>query len=199
MKFEFRTLAVLSVSGLWLAVPAARAQVATGPWTSYSPTYSIQEKGCGDVNGSDFYINCSDSSVEQRAERRYPTYYSGSRQFEGYLTVKSLGGTRISVKQTFEDQIGAFFILAIENGGRLYSVNGNTTVGSFSIGSARRINTIHYTGSDKVVVYVNGSLAYTQYGNADGVRHYDKIGAYRTNSGYGPVHVYWSSVKFWYK
>src|SRR5688572_12722425 len=111
MKLELRALAVFSVCGVWLAVPAAQAQVATGPWTSYSPSYSIQERGCGDVSGSDFYINCSDSSTEQRAERRYPTYYDKSRQFEGYLTVKSLGGTRISVKQTFEDAVGAFFIL----------------------------------------------------------------------------------------
>src|SRR5262245_53777254 len=92
---------VVLLSGL--AVPAAHAQVATGPWTSSSPSYTTQQKGCGVVSGSTFTLSCSDTSGEQRAERRYSNYSSKTHQFEGYLKVSSLGGSRICVKQTFKN------------------------------------------------------------------------------------------------
>jgi hypothetical protein len=188
------TLALAGVSA------AAQAQVATGPWTQYSPSYSIQERGCGDVNGSYFYINCSDASGDQRAERRYATYTSMTRQFEGYLKVVSLGGSRISVKQTFKENPGGpWFMLAVEHGGRLYNVTGTqTTVGSVCVGCTIRVNTVHYLGSAKVVLYLNGSNVFTQYGG-EGSAWYDKLGAYRTSSGYGPATMYWSSIRFWRK
>jgi hypothetical protein len=198
MSKRLRTFVTLALAvGLSALVPAAQAQVATGPWTSYSPSYSIQERGCGDVNGSYFYLNCSDASGDQRAERRYTTYSSGSRQFEGYVKVVSLGGTRISLKQTFDQDNGAFVMLAVERGGRLYMVHGGATVGSCPVGSSVRVNTIHYTGSDKVVVYINGSSKHTAYGS--GSNYYDKLGAYRTSSGNGPATIQWSNIRFWYK
>lgn len=79
---------VLAVS---MTSSALYGQVATGPWTQYSPSYSIQERGCGNVEGSYFYITCSDAGGDQRAERRYVTYSTGSRQFEGYVRIVSLG------------------------------------------------------------------------------------------------------------
>jgi len=199
MSNRKRVLAAASVTAvLSLAAGSASAQVATGPWTSYSPSYSIQERGCGDVNGGLFTLSCSDASGDQRAERRYVTYSSGSRQFEGYVRVNSLGGTRISLKQTFdESNAGPFYMIAVEKGGRLYAVHGGTTIGSLPVGSTVRINTVHYTGSDKLVVYINGTNKNTAYGS--GSRYYDKLGAYRTSSGQGPVSVSWSSVRFWYK
>ena len=65
-------------------------------------------------------------AVEQRAERRYDTYSSGTRQFEGYFKITSMGGSRISLKQTFKTT-GPFFLLAVEKGGRLYAVHGGNT------------------------------------------------------------------------
>jgi hypothetical protein len=189
---------VLAVAFLVLGAQAAVAQVATGPWTSYSPSYSIQERGCGDVNGSSFTLSCSTASGDQRAERRYATYSSGSRQFEGYVRVVSLGGTRISLKQTFdESNAGPFYMIAVERGGRLYAVHGGATLGSAPVGATVRINTVHYTGSDKLVVYINGANRNTAYGS--GSAYYDKLGAYRTNSGQGPASVQWTNVRFWYK
>jgi len=198
MAKRMGVLVSLTLAGGWAAT--AQAQVATGPWTSYSPSYSIQERGCGDVNGSSFYLTCSTADGDQRAERRYATYTSGTRQFEGYLKVVSLGGTRISVKQTFkESPAGPWFIMAVENGGRLYNVTGTqTTIGSSCVGCTTRVNTVHYLGSAKVVVYLNGSQKFTQYGG-EGSAWYDKFGAYRTSSGKGPATISWTNVRFWRK
>ena len=200
MKMQGTLVRMALAGGLSMLASVAAAQVATGPWTSYSPSYSIQERGCGDVNGSYFYVNCSDASGDHRAERRYATYTSKTRQFEGSLKVVSLGGSRISVKQTFkESPAGPWFMLAVEHGGRLYNVSGGqTTIGSTCVGCTTRINTVHYLGSAKVVVYLNGSLKFTQYGG-EGSAWYDKLGAYRTSSGYGPATMYWSGIRFWYK
>jgi hypothetical protein len=191
-------LVIAAVAGSLSGV-ASQAQVATGPWTQYSPSYSVQQKGCGVVSGSTFSLNCSDTSGEQRAERRYSNYSSKTRQFEGYLKVSSLGGSRICVKQTFKNNPGGpWFLLAVEHGGRLYNVEGGETIGSTCIGCSTRVNTVHYLGSAKVVVYLNGSQKFTLYGG-EGSEWYDKFGAYRTASGYGPATVNWSSVRFWYK
>jgi len=182
-----------------LAVVPARAQVATGPWTSSSPSYNTQLKGCGSISGSTFSITCSNTSGEQRAERRYSNYSSKTHQFEGYLKVSSLGGSRICVKQTFKNNpAGPWFLLAVEHGGRLYNVEGGQTIGSSCIGCSTRVNTVHYLGSAKLVVYLNGSQKFTHYGG-EGSEWYDKLGAYRTASGYGPATVSWTNVKFWYK
>jgi len=112
-----------------LVLPAlqANAQVEGSGWTSYSPTFNVQQVGCGSVNNLTFTLSCSSSSGEQRAERRYVTYTSGTRQFEGSFRITSMGGSRISLKQTFGSG-GPFFLLAVERGGRLYSVEGGATV-----------------------------------------------------------------------
>jgi hypothetical protein len=175
---------------------AAADPVESGPWTSYSPGYKLQQVGCGKVSDLTFTLSCSNSSGEQRAERRYDTYSSGTRQFEGYFRIVSMGGSRVSLKQTFKTT-GPFFLLAVENGGRLYSVHGGNTIASgATVGTKVRVNTVHAVGS-QLRVYINGSLKYTT-SSASG-SFYDKFGAYRTASGKGPIQVEWSGIQFWHK
>jgi hypothetical protein len=190
---------VVAAAALTLAAaPAATAEVEPGGWTSYSPGFSVQERGCGDVDNLTFTLTCSTASGDQRAERRYTTYASGSRQFEGYFRITSQTGTRISLKQTFhETGSGPFFMLAVERGGRLYAVHGGTTLATgATVGTTVRVNTVHDVGGTHRT-YVNGSLKHTQSGGTGGF--YDKFGAYRTNSGAGPISVVWSGIRFWRK
>jgi hypothetical protein len=179
------------------ALPAAADPVESGPWTSYSPSFNVQERGCGDVSDLTFRLTCSDADGDQRAERRYVTYTSGIRQFEGYFKIISLGGTRVSLKQTFADQSGAYFMLAVERGGRLYAVHGGATVATgATIGTEVRVNTVHEVGRSHRT-YINGSLKHTVSSDSGGF--YDKLGAYRTSSGQGPATVEWSDIRFWRK
>ncbi len=187
-------VAALLVCGFSLVAQTVQAQVGTGPWTSYSPTFTVQERGCGDVNDLTFKLTCSTGSGDQRAERRYATYSSGTRQFEGYFKITSMGGSRISLKQTFKTT-GPYFMLAVESGGRLYAVEGGATLGSgATVGTTVRVNTIHQVGSNHKV-YINGSLRQT-ISSASG-SFYDKFGSYRTASGKGPITVVWSGIRFW--
>ncbi|HEX6353504.1 hypothetical protein [Actinophytocola sp.] len=176
------------------ALPAA-AQVESGTWTSYAPTFSVQERGCGDVNNLTFTLTCSTSSGDQRAERRYATYSSGTRQFQGFFRITSQTGTRISLKQTFHG--GAYFMLAVERGGRLYAVHGGDTIATgATVGTTVRVNTVHVVGGEHRT-YINGSRKHTV--DSEGGDFYDKFGAYRTNSGAGPITVVWSDIRFWRK
>jgi len=179
----------------------AHAQVGSGPWTSYSPSFSVQERGCGDVSDLTFKLTCSTASGDQRAERRYATYTSGTRQFQGSFRITSLSGSRISLKQTFKDEpsAGPFFMLAVEKGGRLYAVHGGNTIASAptaAVGSTVRVNTINRSGGSHQT-YINGSLKHTV--STPSGNYYDKFGFYRTSSGAGPGTVVWSSIKFWRK
>lgn len=190
--------AALAVAGLTFTAPSAFAEVEPGGWTSYSPTFSVQERGCGQVNNLNFQLTCSTGSGDQRAERRYATYSSGSRQFEGYFRITSMGGSRISLKQTFnESGSGPFFMLAVERGGRLYRVGGDTLQnGAAPVGTTVRVNTVHVVGSAHRT-YINGSQRHSM--SSPGGSFYDKFGSYRTDSGAGPITVQWSDVKFWRK
>ena len=186
-------------TGLLVSGSPALAQVETGPWTSYSPSFNVQQRGCGTVSDLTFRLTCSTASGDQRAERRYATYTGGTRQFEGSFRITSLGGTRISLKQTFKDDPGAgpYFMLAVERGGRLYAVHGGTTVATgATVGTTVRVNTVHVVGSQHRT-YINGSRKHT-YASGGG-NFYDKFGAYRTASGQGPATVVWSGIKFWRK
>lgn len=127
------------------------------------------------------------------------TYTGGTRQFEGSFRITSMGGSRISLKQTFRDapSAGPYFMLAVERGGRLYAIHGGDTLGSgATVGTSVRVNTVHQVGSTHKV-YINGSLKQTV--SSSGGSYYDKFGAYRTASGAGPVKVTWSGIKFWRK
>jgi hypothetical protein len=198
---RLRSAGVLAAVGTGLAVlaPVADAQVGTGPWISDSPGYSEQERGCGDVSGLTFKLTCSTGSGDQRAERRYTTYSGGTHQFEGSFKITSMSGSRISLKQTFRDgsDAGPYFLLAVEKGGRMYAVEGGTTLGSgATVGTSVRVNTINQVGSSHKV-YLNGSLKQTI--SSPGGSYYDKFGSYRTSSGAGPITVQWSGIKFWHK
>ena len=192
-----RALAVAAVLGGALAVPrAASAEVEPGGWNSYSPSYTVQERGCGKASGLTFQLTCSTGSGDQRAERRYATYSSGSRQFEGYFKITSMGGSRICLKQTFKTT-GPYFMLAVENGGRLYAVHGGETIATgATVGTTVRVNTVHVVGKTHKV-YINGSLKDTV--SSPSGSFYDKFGSYRTGSGKGPITVTWSYIQFWYK
>jgi hypothetical protein len=182
--------------GIGLSHPAV-AQVATGPWSSWSPSFNVQLRGSGANSGSTFSISSTSTSTEQRAERRYQTFGTGTKQFEGYVSVNSLGGDRISLKQTFQDPTGPWSMIAVKKPGSLYEVEGGRTLSSYSIGTTIRINTVTYTGSDKVAVYINGSLREEVTGGSGA--YYDKLGVYRTGSGRGPVSATWTRIRFWQK
>ncbi|WP_432852562.1 hypothetical protein ACQPXB_15640 [Amycolatopsis sp. CA-161197] len=201
MRGRLRLGGVLAgvVCGLAVVAPVASAQVGTGPWNSWSPGFSEQERGCGQINGLTFQLTCSTGSGDQRAERRYDTYTGGTHQFEGSFKVTSMSGTRISVKQTFRDgsNAGPYFLLAVEKGGRMYAVEGGQTLaGGATVGTSVRVNTINQVGSTHKV-YINGSLKQTI--DSPSGSYYDKFGSYRTSSGAGPITVQWSGVKFWTK
>ncbi|WP_329793294.1 hypothetical protein V1227_15650 [Lentzea sp. DG1S-22] len=200
MSERLRVVAGIALAaGLLVPVSPARAQVETGPWTSYSPSFTVQERGCGTVSDLTFRLTCSTASGDQRAERRYATYTGGTRQFEGSFRITSLGGTRVSLKQTFREAptAGPFWMLAVERGGRLYAVHGGATISTgATVGTTVRVNTVHNTATEHRT-YINGSRAHTYA--SSGTSFYDKFGAYRTSSGQGPATVVWSNVRFWRK
>src|SRR5437667_1460916 len=175
------------VCGLVVTAPAAAyAEVEPGAWTADSPSFSVQQRGCGQVSGLTFKLTCATGSGDQRAERRYATYTGGTHQFEGFFRITSMTGSRISLKQTFKTT-GPFFLLAVKHGRRLYAVHGGTTITTgATVGTTVRVNTVHVVGST-LRVYINGSLKYTP-SSASG-SFYDKFGAYRTASGKGPITV----------
>jgi hypothetical protein len=168
----------------------AHAQIGSG-WSSTSVSYTTQvSSGCY-ISGGYFRIDGGSG----RAERRYTTLTSGSRQFQGTFVMDTLGGDRVAVFQTFSQVNGPKQMGAIKKPGTLYEVQGGATLSSYSIGSSMRINTIA-SASGSVQVYVNGS----QKESMSGVNEpYNKLGAYATASGYGPAEVHWSSIQFWRK
>ncbi|PYX93716.1 MAG: hypothetical protein DMG67_03515 [Acidobacteria bacterium] len=178
----FRIHALVVVVLVCLFAVEANAQIGTG-WTAYSPSFSLQIRGCGASSGL--------------AERRYANMTSAQSQFQGTVTVNSLGGDRINLKQTFQDNIGPWNMIAVKKPGSLYEVEGGNTLASYTIGTAVRINTITNTGTHTTQVYINGSLKETKTGGQGSL--YDKFGTYRTSSGKGPVTATWSSIKFWKK
>lgn len=154
-----RVGAVLTaLAALVLTAPVAAAEVEPGGWESYSRGFNVQERGCGQVDDLTFRLTCTTVSGDQRAERRYVTYTGGSRQFEGYFRITDLPGSRISLKQTFNEATGPFFMLAVERGGRLYAVHGGDTIATgATIGTTVRVNTVHDVGGTHRT-YINGSL-----------------------------------------
>jgi hypothetical protein len=200
MEMSKKLVLLPLVCGLFLTAQSARAQVGGGTWTEIFPTFSVQQRGCGVANNLTFSLTCSDTTNDNRAERRYATYGGSiTRQFEGSFKITSLSGTRISLKQTFKDDPGAGpdFMMAVEHDGRLYAVHGGDTIaasGTATVGTTVRVNTIQRVGTDHRC-YINGSLKFT-VASASG-NYYDKFGFYRTSSGAGPGSVTWSGIHFW--
>lgn len=200
MSIKRRALALCAtVSGLILALtPMASAKTPhpTGTWIPYNPSFVVQQQGCGKVNGLTFQLTCSTTGGGfQRAERRYATY-SGAHKFQGTFKITSLGGDRISLKQTFGS--GPYFLLAVAHDGSLYSVEGGKPVapaGTALPGKSVTVTTIQVGGTFEVDI--NGSKALTQ--SSPGGSFYDKVGAYATASGHGPITVAWSNLQFWHQ
>jgi hypothetical protein len=190
------TAAVLMSLSAPGAVAVTRAQAGSA-WIAYSPSYEEQERGCGEIDGAVFRLTCTDDSGEQRAERQYATYTGGAHKFEGTVVINSLTGSRISLKQTFHSQTGAYFMLAVSNDGRLYVVGDGTTVATgVKVGTAIKVDTIQYVG-DRLELYIDDKLVYTT--SSDSGSYYDKIGTYRTSSGHGTIQATWSNLKFWHQ
>ncbi|AHH99282.1 hypothetical protein [Kutzneria albida] len=213
MKIRVLPVLVACAALVGLAPSAfAAGPVESGNWTEDSPSYDVQTCQGGKVNGLTFSLPSASAfdacgNGAPRAERRYrnysgggTNYSSGVRQFGGTFTISSMGGNRISLKQTFNGDDGPYFMLAVEKTGRLYSVEGGGTINSgiAKVGTAVRVNTVHDVQAHTLRVYINGSLAYTD-NNAPGGAFYDKIGAYKTSSGSGSITVNWSDVHFWRK
>lgn len=57
-----------------------------------------------------------------------------------------------------------------------------------------RVNTVHVPGG-RHRTYINGSLRHTA--SSPGGGFYDKVGAYRTDSGQGPATAVRSGVRSW--
>jgi hypothetical protein len=200
MQLEKRFLHLVAAASLICGLSAtAHAQIGSG-WTAYSPSMRTQLAGSGTYSISGgvetFRLTSSSSTDVHRAERRVENEWSsGTNQFEGQVRVVSLGGTGISLKQTFQPESGAFLMIAVQNDGRLYEVGGGVTLASGVIGSTLRVNTVTDVSASKTYVYINGELKQTR--NGGNPPFHDKYGTYRLGSGRGPVTAEWSGIKFW--
>lgn len=201
MQFNFLTL--LAMTGVTLAA----TPIGGGSWQPVTSSFDIQTCAGGKVSGNTFTIpskpngstsgpGCSNGHL--RAERRYRNNYTGGvHQFAGTFTVTSKGGDKIAIQQTFDEDSGPYFILAIK-GSDLYSVEGGATIASgvAGVGKTVKINTIHDTDNNKFTVYVNGVAKFTD-NEAPSGNFYNKLGCYTTNSGTGPATITWTDVAFW--
>lgn len=188
--------------------------VESGPWTADTPTFALHQCAGGKVDGDRFILPKSPNGSTDgpgcgnghlRAERRYNDNYSdGVRQFSGQFTINSIGGSRISLKQTFNGSGGGsggpYFLLAIESGGDLYRVGNSTPIakGVAKVGATVQVNTVHDVAKRRLSLYINNKEMYRDE-NAPTGSFYDKIGTYATNTGTGPIDVTWSNVQFWHK
>jgi hypothetical protein len=186
------------VGATLMIAPAASAQTPAATWVEYSPGFTVQQQGCGKVDDLTFQLTCTQSgAAHDRAERRYDDYSGRPQKFEGTFQITAQSGSRISLKQTFHGTQGPYFLLAVENGGRLYSVENQKTIATgATVGTPVTVDTVHTPGKT-IQVYINGTLRYTE--SSPGGTFYDKFGAYRTASGKGPITVQWSNIHFWHQ
>jgi hypothetical protein len=189
---------MMAVISSWSAT--AKAQVGSG-WTADTPVLRLQVRGCAAHSAAGgvetFRLTCADTGSDNRAEQRIENDYSaGTRQFEGEVRVVSLGGTNVSVKQTFMPNNGAFLMIAVAADGRLYSVGDNGVLATGVIGKWVRINTIHDVSAGTHKMFADGVLRVVKSG-ARQVAWHDKYGSYRLGSGRGPMVVEWRNIKFW--
>jgi hypothetical protein len=139
MKLRVAAIAI-AVAGLMWAAPTAFASstgpIGPGTWTADTPAHDVQLCVGGTVSGTTFSLPGGNAPMsacdnnEPRAEFRYKTYAGGDsdgnystgiRQFGGTFTITSMAGSRIALKQTFNGDNGPYFIMAVENTGRIYS------------------------------------------------------------------------------
>ncbi len=161
MSKRLRALAGFALAtGLLLTAQPAQAQVESGPWTSVLAV--VQRAAARLRNGqrTDFSLTCSTASGVQRAERRYATYCGGTRQFQGTFRITSHGRQPAQSQADVRTPVGPDFMLAVDSGGRLYSVHDGATIApGGTVGTAVRVNTVHSGSTHRM--YINGSLKHT--------------------------------------
>src|SRR5690242_15761531 len=86
-KLKIQALTVLVLGCLFTL--SANAQIGSG-WTPYSPSFTLQIRGCGASSGLNFSITCNNTTNDNRAERRYANLTAAQSQFQGTVTVTSL-------------------------------------------------------------------------------------------------------------
>ncbi|KAM3562248.1 hypothetical protein MY1884_001948 [Beauveria asiatica] len=193
------------VQTLLTAVAAATLALAGSPvengnWIEEHPGFNTQQCEGGQVSGDTFSIPKKPNGHGGGSAPIQQRYSSGTHQFGGVFKINSMSGNRISIKQTFNGNSGPYFIMGVEQGGRLYSVEGGKTIaeGVAKVGASVRINTVHNVSLKRFSVYVNGKEMFRD-DNAPGGSFYDKIGAYTTNSGSGNLSITWSDVQLWHR
>ena len=191
--------AVAAISICWSAY--AHAQIGTG-WMEYTPAKRVQTRGCGAHSAADgvetFRLTCAANSGDNRAEERIENdYTSGSNQFEGEFRLISLGGSNVSVKQTFMPNNGAFLMIAIATGGRLYSVgDSNADLATGIMGRWVSMNTLHDVAAGTHEMWDRRRLALHQAGRPPGglARQVRDLPAGQRP---GPITVEWRNVKYY--
>jgi len=193
----------------WLIVLAVsscitvRGQIGSG-WTEVHPKLQVQLRGTGPFYRTNrgvetFALTNSAKDDDERAEIRvWNDYATDTHQFEGHLKVVNLAGTSINVKQTFLTGSGAWFLCTVDKAmnGTLRDHKDKTILATNVLGRVVRLNTVHDMATGKFYVYVDGVLKETKTSDTH-VAYNDKYGSYRSASGYGPITVEWSNVRFW--
>src|SRR6185436_4302618 len=233
VRFRFRCLVRRFASawlGCVLSILAGqqplRAQLGSG-WVAYSPTKKIHlddEAGlqtfswtssksvCSNTACADYSYDAPtdtetfrifDSRSNRSEIRLQNEYWSGRRQFEGYVTFYAPLEDE-SLMQIFGSTSGATLTMTrgyASSGGHITCTGtgggvtyGSTTIASACYGVELRINIIH-DQDNYVRWYVNGVLKCEQLDTEVGVTNYHKYGCYGTTSGNVPAIVKWRAVR----
>jgi hypothetical protein len=170
----------------WLPIPISVVTV-----TSAGSTVVPSSTGIGGV----FQVPIG----QGRATDRIQNFPFGLEQFQGDMTVNSLGGDRIAVKATFMAAPSTPWILiGIQkaNGGSFYELEGNAVLSPYAVGTVARINTIVSAGPNVTNdVYINGSLVEQKL--VSGGPFFDEFGVWTAFNGTGPATVTWQNVQVW--
>jgi hypothetical protein len=200
-KMKFIAMGMLAI----LLIPCAslRAQLGSG-WVSYSPTKKIHldnEAGLQTFNWSAFQSVCTPVCADytytsgddtetfrlfdnrtNRSEIRLQNEYStGSRQFEGYVTIYAPLEDE-SLMQIFGSTSGATQMMIrgyAADGGSIRGAGQTLATGIYGV--ELRINVIHLQEDvgNKIIIYVNG-VKKAEIADNEAVTNYHKYGNYGT-------------------
>jgi hypothetical protein len=198
---------------------SAHAQLGNG-WVTYSPTKKIHlddEAGLQTFTWTSYKSVCADpicadyryddatktetfqifDSRSNRSEIRLQNEYStGSRQFEGWVTIyapledESLFQIFGSVEGATQMMIRGFSA----DGGSI--ATGSKTLVSNCYGKEVRMNVIHLQEDvgAKIIIYINGEKVH-EVVDDEPVTNYQKYGCYGTTNGNVPAIVKWRNVR----
>ncbi|MDF2188178.1 discoidin domain-containing protein [Paraflavitalea sp. CAU 1676] len=217
MKIKFPVSTLLVATALCGALPS-QAQLGSG-WVSYSPTKKIHldnESGLQTFNWSAYQSVCSPACADytytssddteqfrlfdnrtNRAEIRLQNEYStGSRQFEGYVTIYAPLEDE-SLMQIFGSSSGATQMMIrgyAADGGSLRGAGQTLATGIYGV--ELRINVIHLQEDvgNKIIIYVNG-IKKAEIADNEAVTNYHKYGNYGTLTTDEAV-VKWRKARF---